>query len=230
MSRYLWINLISVSIPFLYSFVPPVSFYRNVRYVAGAILTAGGGYIAWDVWATHRGDWGFAPEFVSGVHWLGLPIEEILFFVCIPYACLFTYEQLDHYIRDRKIPFPRIANVVLAGLFLTAALVFWEQDYSRSVMLSCCLFFLVSLKFQHQLLESLNFWLYIGVTYLPFFIVNYLLTAPPIVWYNPQAIWGIRITTIPLEDFFFSFSMLAFYYWAYRFFRDRSRKTAASVS
>ncbi len=223
MSRYLWINLISVSVPFLYSFVPPVNFYRKVRYVGWAVLTAGGGYIAWDVWATHRGDWGFAPEFVSGIRWLGLPLEEILFFVAIPYACLFTYEQLAHYIPEKKIAFPRLLNGTLAAVFLGAALVFWGQGYTRSVMLSCFLFFVVSLRFRHSYLESRAFWLYILVTYLPFFIVNYLLTSPPIVWYRPESIWGVRVTTIPLEDFFYSFSMLSFYYWAYRFARDRSR-------
>ena len=223
MSRYLWINLVSVSVPFLYSFVPPVRFYRNARHVAWAILTAGGGFLAWDAWATHKGDWGFTPDYVSGINVMGLPLEEILFFVCIPYACLFTYEQLAHYVTEKRIPFPRWLNGVLAVLFLAAAAAFWGQSYTRTVLLSCSLFFLVSLKFQHALLESRNFWLYILVTYLPFFIVNYLLTSPPIVWYNPDAIWGIRVTTIPLEDFFYSFSMLSFYYWVYRFARDRAR-------
>ncbi len=217
MSRYLWINLISWSVPFLYSFVPPVRFYKRIPQVILTFVSVGGCFIAWDVWATHRGDWGFSPSYLSGIGLFGLPIEEILFFFFIPYACLFTYAHLAHYLPERRIRFPRAVNAILAALCLTGALVFRGQDYTRSVLLSCALFFVVTLVWQHDLLESRTFWIYLGVTYVPFFIVNYLLTSPPIVWYNQEAIWGIRVATIPLEDFFYSFAMLSFYLLAYRF-------------
>ena len=58
-------------------------------------------------------------------------------------------------------------------------------------------------------LRSRNFWIALGLTYLPFLAANGVLTALPIVWYDDTRILGIRAGTIPLEDFFYSFSMLA---------------------
>jgi hypothetical protein len=37
---------------------------------------------------------GFNADHVWGTYFLGLPIEEWLFFVCVPYACVFTYHCL----------------------------------------------------------------------------------------------------------------------------------------
>ena len=61
---------------------------------------------------------------------------------------------------------------------------------------------------------------------VPFVVFNYLLTSTVIVHYSPEAIWGVRVTTIPLEDFFYNFSMLSFYLAAYIHFRARWVKDA----
>jgi lycopene cyclase domain-containing protein len=64
--------------------------------------------------------------------------------------------------------------------------------------------------FRPGLLASRHFWLAMLLTYVPFLISNGLLTAIPIVVYNDTEIWGVRVYTIPLEDFFYSFSLLGF--------------------
>jgi lycopene cyclase domain-containing protein len=58
-------------------------------------------------------------------------------------------------------------------------------------------------------LRSRNFWVAIGLTYLPFLAANGILTGLPVVWYDDARILGVRAGSIPLEDFFYSFSMLA---------------------
>ncbi len=46
----------------------------------------------WDAWAVSRGHWLFNPETVMGI-WLGnQPLEEILFFVSIPFLGIVLYE------------------------------------------------------------------------------------------------------------------------------------------
>ena len=58
-------------------------------------------------------------------------------------------------------------------------------------------------------LRSRNFWAALGLTYVPFLIANGLLTGIPIVLYDDAHNLGIRVGSIPLEDFIFSFSMMA---------------------
>lgn len=222
MSRYLLIDIIVLSIPLLFSFRQKTKFYRRIPYVVAAFLSVGSVFLAWDVWATSHGDWGFSAAYITGHHILGLPIEEILFFLMIPYSCLFIYENLICYFADRHLKIPRVLNGLVAGASWISAVVFWHQNYTRTVLIFFGLFFLVTMFFDHVMLESLLFWAYMAITYFPFFVVNYLLTAPPIVWYDPQAIWGVRVTTIPLEDFCYSFTMLAFYTLVYRIFRKRT--------
>jgi len=57
--------------------------------------------------------------------------------------------------------------------------------------------------------QTQNFWLTIVISYIPFLIVNYLLTSIPIVTYNDFENFGIRIITIPIEDLGYSFAMIS---------------------
>jgi lycopene cyclase domain-containing protein len=75
-----------------------------------------------------------------------------------------------------------------------------------------------------KLINSRNFWITIFITYIPFLIVNYILTSVPIVTYNSEAFWNIRITTIPLEDFIYSFSMIALWILFYELGKTLLRK------
>ncbi len=53
-----------------------------------------------------------------------------------------------------------------------------------------------------------RFYLSFAVSIIPFLLVNGFLTALPVITYNPEEIMGIRIGSIPLEDLFYSFTML----------------------
>jgi lycopene cyclase domain-containing protein len=222
MYRYLIIDIFVLSVPFLFSFRRKTKFYRRIPYVLAAFLSVGLVFLAWDVWATAQGDWGFSHLYTTGIRFLGLPLEEILFFLMIPYSCLFIYENLVCYFADKRLPIPRVLNALVVGGCAVSAIAFWGQNYTRTVMIFCGLFFLVTFFYDHDMLESFLFWAYMLITYFPFFVVNYLLTSAPIVWYDPHAIRGLRVTTIPLEDFFYSFNMLAFYTLVYRIFRKRT--------
>lgn len=59
------------------------------------------------------------------------------------------------------------------------------------------------------------------LTFIPFLIVNYILTSLPVVTYNPNEITGFFVITIPAEDFFYSFSLIGFYILVYELFIKR---------
>jgi lycopene cyclase domain-containing protein len=46
------------------------------------------------------------------------------------------------------------------------------------------------------------------VALLPKLVVNGILTSLPVVSYNPEHIIGLRVGTIPVEDFFYFFGLL----------------------
>jgi lycopene cyclase domain-containing protein len=62
-----------------------------------AILWVAPVWIIWDIYATYKGHWSFNPNYVSDLHIFGLPFEEILFFLLIPYACIFVWTLVRDY-------------------------------------------------------------------------------------------------------------------------------------
>ena len=225
--NYLLIIALIIIIPFLLSFKWKFAYYRYYKALFPAITIVALVYIIWDAIVTARGDWSFNYDYLSGISFIGLPLEEILFFIVVPYSCIFIYENLAHFFPDKKIPFNRYFYASLTILFFAAGIFFYHQDYTILALMSCAFFFLIALFFAPEILQSRNYWLYIGISMIPFLIFNYLLTSIPIVLYTSSAIWGGdglwngRFLTIPFEDFFYNFSMLSFYLLVYLYFKKR---------
>ncbi len=225
MSTYTWINLIVISLPLALSFDRKVAFFRTWASVVGAVIVVGIVWVGWDVYATANGEWSFNPDYVGRLHLFGLPLGEVLFFVTVPYACLFIFAVARAYFKDRRVPFSPWPYLGIAALLIVLAFVFGDQPYTFKVLLSTAAFLATAAVLFPGLFSSSHFWLAMGITYVPFLIVNGVLTALPIVLYADAAIWGVRVFTIPLEDFFYSFSMLGFDIMVYRALDFRLRKT-----
>ena len=54
-------------------------------------------FVIWDVIFTSQGIWGFNSEYHLPYLIGDLPIEEILFFICIPYASIFIHYSLEYF-------------------------------------------------------------------------------------------------------------------------------------
>jgi lycopene cyclase domain-containing protein len=217
MSEYLLINILIILIPLILSFEKNLRFYKKLPYYLFSISIVSTAYIIWDSIATVRGDWGFNPEYLTEYYLFNLPFEEILFFITVPYSSLFIYETVGFYIQEKKFEFSKYYFVIPFILFLVNAYLFVDQTYTFIVSLYAASFILISILMFAKLLLSRNFWITILIMFIPFFIVNYILTSVPIVTYNSIAIWNIRITTIPAEDFIYSFSMIALWILFYEF-------------
>lgn len=224
MSIYLLINIFTIAIPLLMSFENKIKFYKNFPQAFLSIIIVGIPFIVWDVIATIRNDWSFNSKFINGLKIFSLPIEEILFFVTIPFASIFLYETAKAYLPNVKFNFPRKLFLFISIISLLVSIIFYQQYYTFTVLIFLSLFFFVNYFKADLLLKSNIFWIWILFTYIPFFIVNYILTSLPIVSYSPDAIWKIRITTIPLEDFFYSFSLLSFNLFFYLLLKEKCQK------
>ncbi len=225
MSLYMAIDLAVIAGPFLLSFDRKVAYWRKWPAVFMAVAVVGTAYIAWDVIVTEIGHWSFSYEYAGTTRLLGLPPAEILFFLVVPYACLFIYECVRAYFPERTVPFSRWYAYALSVLFSVGVVIFVDRGYTALVMGSVALFFLVAGLAFEDVLKSSHTWFFFLISYVPFMIVNGVLTALPIVSYGPDFIIGLRITSIPLEDFFYNFSLLGFNLLVHLSFRRRFVET-----
>ena len=221
MSTYLLINILIILFPLVLSFDKNLKFYRNVKYVLASILIVSSAYIVWDIIATNRGDWAFSEQHLLGIYFYVLPLEEILFFITVPYSCIFIYETIKFYINETVYPIKKNIFLIPVISFIVLALVFNKQAYTFTVLLYSAAFFLLGVLTNSKLLTSKIFWISILICFVPFFIVNYFLTSIPVVTYNDTAFSAIRVITIPLEDFLYSFSMVSLWILFYEFFRTK---------
>jgi len=100
MSKYLILLILSSIIPLILSFWPPLKFYRNLRTLILSIVLIAVIFGVWDIVAVWRGHWSFNPEGVWRLRIINLPLEEWLFFIVIPFCCIFTWEALK-FIKER---------------------------------------------------------------------------------------------------------------------------------
>ncbi len=214
MPIYLWLDLGSILIPFLFSFHPKLRFDKEWRYVFPGILLSLIVYIIWDIIFTRQGVWGFDPAHLIGMDLFDLPLEEWLFFICIPYACLFTHHCVGIIAPSWKVPkdVMRWLVPILIGIWAILALCYSDRLYTLVNFLWAIPLFWLSWRLEPELLQ--RFMISYSIILLPFLIVNGVLTgtalANPIVWYNDLENIGVRIGTIPVEDFTYAFTMLLF--------------------
>ncbi len=210
---YLILNLGSLSIPLLYSlYEKKFHFIQHVKKAFYSILFMAVFFLLWDIVYTRIGVWGFTAKYHLPYNFFGLPVEEWLFFFCIPYACLFTQEALKYYKPNFKLAEKYTKLLIYSLLILTIGvlIISFGKKYSTVNLILFILLLLYGLK--NQLITLQYFFPSFLVILFPFFIVNGILTGTfilePVVWYNEKEIIGIRILTIPIEDVFYAFNML----------------------
>jgi lycopene cyclase domain-containing protein len=143
----------------------------------------------------------------------GLPLEEYLFFILIPYSCLFIHYVYLHYSAGYSLPdrFVRWITAVLIFFMVLISLLFRDKIYTVFYSLFTAGILLVLLFDKTRILNK--YYITYLIMLVPFIIVNALLTgtflSEPVVWYNGDEIIGERLLTIPVEDFLYLFSLIA---------------------
>jgi len=82
-------------------------------------------FIPWDIIFTKNNIWWFNDSYISGYKILQLPIEEWLFFLFIPFACVFIYEVLIYFIKKdilkhiarQFLGITSVALLIIGGIF-----------------------------------------------------------------------------------------------------------------
>lgn len=221
-----------VYIPILVlSFDKKVFFIARYRHVIPAIVITGTLFIIWDFAKTHMHVWGFNPKYIIGLHILNLPIEELLFFITVPTACMFMYVCFIEYgwmpltnSIDRITPY-----VIL--LLTSVGFVFWQFTYTSTVSLLASSVLGFHVAYGNSYTRTKTYVLY-SISLIPFILVNGILTGAfqqqPVVWYNTGEFLNIRLISIPIEDAIYLLPLLllntSLYEWIYvRYTRKRTQ-------
>ena len=209
---YLLIDSFSVILPLALSFLAPSNQKTYLWNIFPAIAIVAFFFIIHDSIFTDLGVWGFNYFYLTGIDIFNLPIEEILFFICIPFASLFIHAtfivQKPEWMVSIKIS--RLTSIIIVIVLSFFAFFYKEQIYTlHSFAVSAVL--IAWSNFKHEKLIR-RFYISYLVILIPFLVVNGLLTGSlidnEIVWYNSLEIIGFRVGTIPIEDFSYGFSLL----------------------
>ena len=204
-SKYLYLGLMifSITYPLAQSFERRLKLYKNFKALFTGTFVMMLLFVPWDIWFTKIGIWWFRDDYITGLKIFYLPIEEWLFFIIVPYACVFIHEVLLFFVK--KDLFKSISRkfFLVIGLILLGLALFYSPQYYTTITFALAgVGSLILVWFNpHWIGRFLMTYL---VSCIPFLLVNGALTGnftkTPIVNYNSEEIIGLRITTIPVED------------------------------
>lgn len=217
--------------PFLLGFHHSLSFNKRWRGLLKSALLILCVYAPWDMWFTHMGVWSFHESYFSGVYIGNLPLEELLFFIATPFACLFVLECIRYYFPSLTISAQdsnkKFWSKVITFLFLLAGLYLTIRNptgwYTLSAVITGCMGLMyLQRSRKKEYLQILVTWI---ILLIPFYVCNGILTGihfweyplfnfdqvnidNAVVRYNNLENSALRIWSVPAEDFFYG---LGFY-------------------
>ncbi|MGX5683057.1 lycopene cyclase domain-containing protein [Chryseobacterium cucumeris] len=207
---YILINFFTVIICFLASFDRRIQFNKLfLKFFLSSTIVAVP-FILWDIWFTGKGVWWFDDRYTLGFKIAGLPLEEWLFFYCIPFACVFTYYCLEKFFTfNRADLFNNLIVFTSVIVLSVVGLLYYDRIYTLLTIIVTVL----TLSYLHFIAKKE--WIgkasFVYLVLMPgFFAVNGILTGSfipsPVVNYNPGDFLGVRMGTIPVEDAVYGYS------------------------
>lgn len=209
---YLLLNIFSIGIPLVYSFNKKMRFIRHWKAVLTSATIVALFFIIWDAFFTQYGVWGFNPNYHLPFLILGMPIEEWLFFFCIPYASVFIHYSLAYFKPNLLLPRKFTQFITIGFILIALYMVFTNFTKVYTSVNYTVLIGVLGYGYFKGIRLMRRFYIAFLIILIPFFIVNGILTGTgldePVVWYDNTENLGIRLGTIPVEDIGYAFSML----------------------
>ncbi|MDB5227147.1 MAG: lycopene cyclase domain protein [Bacteroidota bacterium] len=192
--------LLTIAGPLLYSFDKRIQYYKKWKYLVLPFFVTGTYFIIWDHAFTQRGIWSFNNEYILGYNFFLLPVEEWMFFICVPFSCIFIYECVNYYFQKNILTQDVFwINLYILIVISITSIFYIHRAYTAFNFISAA----VLLAFVQFVLNPKwlgRFYVAYFFSLIPFFIINGILTALPVVTYNNAENMGVRIFTIPVED------------------------------
>lgn len=221
---YIFLDVFTITGPLLLSFDKKVAFYKDWKGLLPSLLIVSLFYLLWDVWFTETGVWEFNYNYLLGPKLFDLPLEEYGFFLVVPYACLFIYRVWHSYFPNWKIP-----NDASYGLLMATSVLITLLNSDKTY--TAVTFGLISISMLgYRLVPKIwkalkKNWSHLFTAWIisivPMLYVNGQLTIKPVLIYNNMENLGIRIFSIPVEDFFYNFLYMLWMIPLFEYFNKR---------
>lgn len=231
---YLLINFFTIIICFIYSFDRRIQFNRHFGTFAKASIIVAIPFILWDIYFTKIGVWWFNDAYVIGWRIGGLPIEEWLFFICIPFSCVFTYFCLTKFF-DLSLfnAFNNIIVFITTIVCAVVALLYFDRTYTMvTAIVTICSVIYFHFIAKQEWIGQASFIFF--VLMLGFFPVNGILTGSglesPIVNYNSNEFLNLRMGTIPIEDTVYGYAQFLWNIYFFTKFKKSKERIENSIT
>lgn len=181
-------------------------FWHHKRALVFSLAAVCVPWVLMDVAAHYLGWWQYNSQYILGWRIFGLPIEEVLFFIVVPFACLVVWHIFER--QKGSVPswLPRAFFIAFGVICL--GLIAYNIGRLRTVVDAGIVLLTLAALWDSALVRRRAWWYWNGAILALFLICNTFLTAVPIVTYDTSAATGVRIGTIPVEDFLYNFSLL----------------------
>jgi lycopene cyclase domain-containing protein len=207
-SEYLIFNIIVLTGPLFFGAMKPFYFMDRVKYTILPIIIPGILFLIWDSSVTYS-HWFFNEKYVLGITIFNLPIEEILFFITVPFACLFTWEMIIRRTDEKELVW---INKLRPYLYLIIPIGVWffisGRHYTGLAISFLGLAILLDQLLNTNLILKRRFYLYLLFILFFTLVFNGYLTWRPVVTYGIDYQLDFRIITIPLEDFVYGTALI----------------------
>lgn len=206
--EYLLLNVLIVCGPLLMSFEKQVRFVNKWRFALPAIAIVAVPFLVWDVLVTGR-HWRFNTDYTLDMRIAGLPLEECLFFFTVPFAALFMWETIKFYFPAKhSARLQYVGYILLLGAVRGIVLIIHGKEYTGLMLIALACAALLDIVLQTGLFVQTRLLIFLAALFVVTLIFNGYLTARPIVLYDEQYQLGVRLGTIPIEDFGYGFSLV----------------------
>lgn len=223
---YALVLFFTVIICFVASFDKRIQFHKQFLPFLKTAVLVGIPFIAWDIWFTAKGVWWFDTNYTIGIKIAGLPLEEWLFFICIPFSCVFTYYCFDKFFELKWLSALN-NSIVFVTIIVCSVIVLLHYDKNYTLVTGVAtILTLIHLHFVARVEWIGKASFVFTVLMLGFFPVNGVLTGTgidsPIVNYNPGDFLGIRMLTIPIEDAVYGYTQFLLGLYFFKKFQNQN--------
>ncbi|HSO85854.1 MAG TPA: lycopene cyclase domain-containing protein [Draconibacterium sp.] len=206
---YLLILFVMAGVTMFFIIKKTIVFFMELKYMLPAIIFSGAIFILLNIRFLESGIINYNLNYLVGKNFFSLPIEEWLFLLIMSLFSFSVYilvaVKFDNF--EKPALFMAISIILLLGFGLIA----W---FSRQKVVPFFNFFLLTIYFGYTIFRNrfkqhfAKFYISYIIVVIPFFLIKGILNTLPIVFYNTEHTLGIRLISVPVEEFGYLFLLM----------------------